>query len=58
LREISYRGNTGVLWKADYASIFMKSFPDLTLIKKMFYPYIDENENNNVDCMYLLEKHL
>jgi pseudaminic acid biosynthesis-associated methylase len=57
-REISYRGNTGVLWKADYASIFMKSFPDLTLIKKMFYPYIDENENNNVDCMYLMEKQL
>ena len=57
-REINYRGNTSVLWKADYASIFMKSFPDLTLIKKMFYPYIDENENNNVDCMYLLEKQL
>ena len=56
--EINYRGNTSVLWKADYASIFVKSFPDLTLIKKIFYPYTDENESGNVDCMYLLEKQL
>jgi pseudaminic acid biosynthesis-associated methylase len=54
--EINYRGNTSVLWKADYASIFMKSFKELTLIKKKLYPYINEKENSNVDCMYLLKK--
>jgi len=56
MTEINYRGNTSVLWKADYASIFMKSFPDLTLIKKRIYPYINDNELGNADCMYLLEK--
>jgi pseudaminic acid biosynthesis-associated methylase len=56
MTEINYRGNTSVLWKADHASIFMRSFPDLTLIKKKFYQYIDGNEHGNVDCMYLLEK--
>jgi pseudaminic acid biosynthesis-associated methylase len=58
VREINYRGNTGVLWKSDYASLFMKSFSDLTLKKKIFYPYINDKERNNVDCMYLLEKRI
>ena len=56
LTEINYRGNTGFLWKGDYASMFMKIFPDLTLNKKKLYPYINDNELGNVDCMYLLEK--
>ena len=56
MTEINYRGNTSVLWKADHASMFMRSFPDLTLIKKRFYPYINDNELGNADCMYLLEK--
>jgi pseudaminic acid biosynthesis-associated methylase len=58
MTEINYRGNTSVLWKADHASIFMKYFRELTLIKKRFYPYIDGNEYGNVDCMYLLEKRI
>jgi pseudaminic acid biosynthesis-associated methylase len=56
MTEINYRGNASVLWKTDHASMFMKSFPDLTLIKKRFYPYINDNELGNADCMYLLEK--
>lgn len=52
--EINYRGNENYLWKADYASIFIKQFPDLKLIKKEFYPY-KENPKNK-DQMYLLEK--
>jgi len=56
LTEINYRGNTGVLWKGDHASMFMTLFPDLMLAKKRFYPYINANERGNIDCMYLLEK--
>lgn len=56
ITEINYRGNNGVLWKANYASLFMQRFPDIALLKKRFYPYINDNERGNVDCMYLLEK--
>ena len=58
MTEIKYRGNNGVLWKTDHASMFTKSFPDLTIIKKILYPYINDNELGNVDCMYLLEKQI
>lgn len=54
ITDINYRGHDNYLWKADYASLFMKQFPDLTLIKKEKYPYIDNPQN--IDCMYLLEK--
>jgi pseudaminic acid biosynthesis-associated methylase len=52
--EINYRGHENYLWKADYASLFLKQFPDLKLVKKEFYPYLDNPSNR--DCMYLLEK--
>jgi pseudaminic acid biosynthesis-associated methylase len=51
---INYRGHENYLWKADYASLFMDYFPDLKLVKKEMFPYLDNPEN--VDCMYLLEK--
>lgn len=52
--NINYRGNENYLWKADYAALFMKQFPDLKLVKKEMYPYISDPQN--VDYMYLLEK--
>ena len=52
--EINYRGHENYLWKADYAKLFMEQFPDLKLVKKEMYPYMDNPEN--VDYMYLLEK--
>lgn len=52
--EINYRGHSNYLWKADYAALFMQQFPDLTLVKKEMYPYLDNP--NNTDFMYLLEK--
>ncbi|MEQ1732914.1 MAG: pseudaminic acid biosynthesis-associated methylase [Bacteroidia bacterium] len=52
--EINYRGHTNYLWKADYAQLFMNQFPDLKLVKKEMYPYLDNP--SNVDYMYLLEK--
>lgn len=53
IAEINYRGHKNRLWKADYASIFMKNFPNLELIKKDKYKYL---ENENIDMMFLLKK--
>jgi pseudaminic acid biosynthesis-associated methylase len=53
---IPYRGNEGFLWKADYAQLFLDQFPELRLVKKQQYPYINAAESGNVDAMYLLEK--
>ena len=52
--EINYRGHSNYLWKANYAALFLELFPDLKLVKKEMYPYLDNP--NNVDFMYLLEK--
>lgn len=52
---INYRGNNDYLWKADYAQIFIDNF-GLKLVKKEIYPYINQAESGNADCMYLLEK--
>jgi pseudaminic acid biosynthesis-associated methylase len=54
--DINYRGNSGFLWKADYAALFMERFPDLKLVKKQLYPYVKPGMEQNADCMYLLEK--
>lgn len=54
ITTVDYRGNKNYLWKADYAALFMKLFPDLKLVKKEMYPYLDNPQN--VDYMYLLEK--
>jgi len=56
MTEISYRGNTNVLWKSNYAEIFMERFPDLKMVKSEILPYLTDDEKGNVDCMYLLEK--
>lgn len=51
---INYRNHDDYLWKANYAKLFLELFPDLKLVKKEMYPYIQNH--SNVDCMYLLEK--
>ncbi len=56
LTEIRYRGNEGFLWKADYAAVFEQHFPELHVVKRALFPYVDATEQGNVDSMYLLEK--
>ncbi len=55
VKNINYRGNTDYLWKADYAQIFIDKY-GLKLVKKEIYPYVNQAESGNADCMYLLEK--
>lgn len=54
VQDINYRGNEGFLWKADYAQIYLDSFPELRISKKDFYPYLHDSSLS--DCMFLLEK--
>lgn len=52
--EINYRGNTGFLWKADYCKIYMENIPNLEIIKKNNYKYIQNQDLK--DNMFLLKK--
>jgi pseudaminic acid biosynthesis-associated methylase len=52
-QEIHYRGNSDLLWKADFAGIYLELFNDLGLQKEERIKYM---QNENVDTMYLLQK--
>jgi len=51
--EINYRGNNSLLWKTNFAKLYLDRFSDLELVKEEKYKYID---NDNVDSMFLLRK--
>lgn len=51
--EIVYRGNSNLLWKANFCKLYLDRFKDLRLVKEKQYKYID---NDNIDSMFLLEK--
>ena len=46
--------NENLMWKTNYAKLFLDQNPDLQLIKEEHLPYL--NEPSNVDSMYLLKK--
>lgn len=52
-QEIKYRGQDGLLWKMDYAALYLKHFVDLELVRTERLPYL---QDSNVDCMFLLRK--
>ncbi len=51
--EINYLGNENLLWKTDFARLYMERFHGLSLVKEIKYKYLGED---NIDCMFLLEK--
>ncbi len=51
--EVEYRGENNLLWKSNFSQMYIDFFHDLILIKEKKFPYI---KNNNVDQMFLLEK--
>jgi len=51
--QVKYRGNTDLLWKTDFASLFLKRFSDLKLVNERRFKYLS---HNNVDTMFLLQK--
>lgn len=50
---VNYRGNNDLLWKTDFAKLYLNTFSNLKLIKEERFKYLN---NDNVDTMYLLEK--
>ncbi|MDO8553028.1 MAG: methyltransferase domain-containing protein [bacterium] len=51
--EVRYRGKKDLLWKTDFANLFLAKFPDLRLVKEKKYTMTD---GVNVNQMYLLER--
>jgi len=52
-KEIKYRGNRKLLWKADFARLYLKRFNNLKMVKEDKYKYL---KNNNIDTIFLLKK--
>ena len=50
---VDYRGADSLLWKTDFAKLFLDKFPDLRIVYKKIIKY---KNNDNLDIMYLLEK--
>jgi len=51
--EVAYRGHQSLLWKADFARLYLDLFDDLDLVRVERLPYL---ENANVDAMFLLSR--
>jgi len=50
---IPYRGENDLLWKANFAEIYLRTFPDLEIVKEKRISYL---ESQNCDSMFLLKK--
>ncbi len=53
LTEVNYRGQQGLLWKADYLQRYLDAFKDLEAVRREYLRYLN---NENEDCMFLLRK--
>ncbi len=51
--EIRYRDHQGLMWKTDFAKLYLDRFEDCQLIQERKLPYVD---SENIDAMFLLEK--
>jgi pseudaminic acid biosynthesis-associated methylase len=51
--EVRYRGHQSLLWKADYARLYLDLFDDLDAVKVEQVPYLNDA---NVDSMFLLSR--
>lgn len=56
LTSIPYRGQTGFLWKTDFAKRWSTLFPELKLTYQRIYPYLSAQESGNRDCVFILGK--
>jgi hypothetical protein len=50
---VNYRGCDDLLWKANFASLYLDRFPALELVKERRVPYLADE---NIDQMFLLRK--
>ena len=52
--NIDYRGHANRHWRAPFAQIYLKMFPDLKLVKEKRYKY---RKNENMNTSFLLKKY-
>jgi pseudaminic acid biosynthesis-associated methylase len=52
--EVTYRGHHDLLWKADFAGLYLNLFGDLELVKERRFKNLDNPQN--FDSMFLLRK--
>ena len=52
--KVDYRGHNELLWKTNFAKLYLNRFPDLKLIKEKRYPYLEDRKL--VDQVFLLKK--
>ncbi|HKZ39940.1 MAG TPA: pseudaminic acid biosynthesis-associated methylase [Candidatus Hodarchaeales archaeon] len=50
---VRYRGQDNLLWKGDFAGMFLKRYPSLRIVQAEKFKYLADD---NVDAMYLLSK--
>lgn len=53
--EVQYRGKPNLLWKTDFAKLYLETIPNLKLIKEKRLKYLADD---NIDSMFLLEKNV
>jgi pseudaminic acid biosynthesis-associated methylase len=51
--QVDYRGNKDLLWKGDFAKLYVSAFHDLTVVREERFKYL---KSNNMDVMFLLRK--
>jgi pseudaminic acid biosynthesis-associated methylase len=51
--EVTYRNHKNLLWKADFAKLYLQRFSDLSLVTEKRIKYLD---GDNTDSMFLLRK--
>ena len=52
--KVDYRGHNELLWKTNFAKLYLNRFSDLKLIKEKRYPYLEDKKL--VDQVFLLKK--
>ena len=52
--RVEYRGHNELLWKTNFAKLYLDRFPDLKLVKEKRYPYLEDEKL--VDQVFLLKK--
>ena len=51
--EVTYRGQENLLWKTDFAGLYLREFADLVLVKEERFEY---KSSDSVDSVFLLKK--
>jgi len=52
--QVNYRGREELLWKTNFANLYLDRFPDLKVIEEKRYPYLEDKKL--IDQVFLLKK--